>query len=122
MEGGDEATDHQDRRREAGQPGADHLDLLAHITLASFSEVAMHIARAENQVEALSAGQPAADLLLDRVVGPAPDQEAHTASAVNSESGLGEEGAAMFHGMLNRRTSRPPPPHSCAPRCYRDQA
>ena len=51
-------------------PGVDQVELLAHIILASVSEVAMHIARADNQAEALNAGQAALDLLLDGLVEP----------------------------------------------------
>jgi len=51
------------------------VELLAHIILASVSEVAMHIARADDQAEALNAGRAALDLLLDRLVEPAEIRE-----------------------------------------------
>lgn len=55
-----------------GRIPADQVDLLAHIILASVSEVAMHIARADNQAEALRAGQSTLDLLVERLLGPTP--------------------------------------------------
>jgi AcrR family transcriptional regulator len=53
-----------------GRIPGDHVDLLAHMVLASVSEAASHIARAEDQSAAFRAGQATVDLLIDRLVTP----------------------------------------------------
>jgi AcrR family transcriptional regulator len=55
-----------------GRIPIDQVDLLAHVILASVSEIAMHIARADNQADALTAGLSTLDLLVDRLLGPPP--------------------------------------------------
>jgi AcrR family transcriptional regulator len=51
-----------------GRLPRDDVDLLAHMLLASLSEIALHIARASDQPAALAAGQAALELLLDRLL------------------------------------------------------
>jgi AcrR family transcriptional regulator len=48
------------------------VDLLAHILLASLTELALHVARATDQPAALTAAKSTLTLLLDRLIAPAP--------------------------------------------------
>jgi AcrR family transcriptional regulator len=48
----------------------DNVDLLAHILLASLSELALHVARADDQPAALASAGSTLDLLLARLLGP----------------------------------------------------
>ena len=54
---------------DAGRLPADDVDVLAHMVLASVSEAALLIARADDPRAALAKGQAAVDTLLDRLVG-----------------------------------------------------
>jgi len=54
---------------ESGRLPADQVDLLAHMLLASVSEAALLIPRADDPEAALAAGQAAFDTLLDRLAG-----------------------------------------------------
>jgi AcrR family transcriptional regulator len=56
---------------ESGRLPAAQVDVLAHMLLASVSEAALLIPRAEDPEAALAAGQAAFDTLLDRLAGPA---------------------------------------------------
>ncbi len=51
-----------------GRVPRDNADLLAHMLLASLTELALHVARAEDQPAALAAARSALDLLLDRLL------------------------------------------------------
>jgi AcrR family transcriptional regulator len=51
-----------------GRLPPDTVDLLAHILLAALTELALHVARAEDQPAALAAARSALDLLLDRLL------------------------------------------------------
>ena len=54
---------------ESGRLPADQVDVLAHMLLASVSEAALLIPRADDPEAALAAGQAAFDTLLDRLAG-----------------------------------------------------
>jgi AcrR family transcriptional regulator len=54
----------------SGRIPGDHVDLLAHMVLASVSEASSHIARAADKSAALKAGLATVDLLIDRLVTP----------------------------------------------------
>jgi AcrR family transcriptional regulator len=56
---------------DSGRLPAAQVDVLAHMLLASVSEAALLIPRAEDPEAALAAGQAAFDTLLDRLAGPA---------------------------------------------------
>ena len=56
---------------EGGRLPADQVDVLANMLLASVSEAALLISRADDPRAALAAGQAAFDTLLDRLAGPA---------------------------------------------------
>jgi AcrR family transcriptional regulator len=53
-----------------GRIPADQVDLLAHMVLASVSEAALHIARADDQTAAFASGQSSVDFLIRRLVTP----------------------------------------------------
>jgi AcrR family transcriptional regulator len=58
------------RLAESGRLPAAQVDVLAHMLLASVSEAALLIPRADDPEAALAAGQAAFDTLLDRLAGP----------------------------------------------------
>jgi AcrR family transcriptional regulator len=54
----------------AGRLPSEHVPLLTSMVLASVSEAAIHIARSDDQADALVAGLATLDFLLDRLIAP----------------------------------------------------